>query len=107
MTIPDDIGSRVRHRRLELGMTLEEVAQRAGMAPTFVGYLEGQPAAMGIDTLIRIADALSTSVNALLGGSAHAPPNRRPAGHPRVFERLGWMSAGDCSHQAVSDGWPS
>jgi transcriptional regulator with XRE-family HTH domain len=53
MTIPDDIGSRVRHRRLELGMTLEEVAQRAGMAPTFVGYLEGQPAAMGIDTLIR------------------------------------------------------
>lgn len=84
----DDIGGRVRHRRLDLGMTIEEVAQRAGMAPTFVGYLEGQPTALGIDTLIRIADALGTSVNTLLGDSAPAPSNRRPPGHPREFEHL-------------------
>ncbi|MEP6526727.1 MAG: pyridoxamine 5'-phosphate oxidase family protein [Nocardioidaceae bacterium] len=71
-TKPDDIGQRVRHRRLDLGMTIEEVAERAGMAPTFVGYLEGQPAALGIDTLIRLAHALRTSVNALAGGSANA-----------------------------------
>jgi transcriptional regulator with XRE-family HTH domain len=83
----EDIGGRVRHRRLDLGMTIEEVAQRAGMAPTLVGYLEGQPTAFGIDTLIRIADALGTSVNALLG-SAQAPSNRRTPGQPRGFERL-------------------
>jgi transcriptional regulator with XRE-family HTH domain len=84
----DEIGGRVRHRRLDLGMTIEEVAQRAGMAPTLVGYLEGQPTALGIDTLIRIADALGTSVNALLGGSAQAPSNRRPQNEPRGFEHL-------------------
>ena len=70
-----DIGRRVRRRRLDLGMTIEEVADRAGMAPTFVGYLEYEPDALGIDTLIRIADALSTSVDALLGDSAPHPAN--------------------------------
>jgi transcriptional regulator with XRE-family HTH domain len=56
-------------------MTIEEVADRAGMAPTFVGYLEYEPDALGIDPLIRIANALSTSVDALLGDSAPHPAN--------------------------------
>jgi nitroimidazol reductase NimA-like FMN-containing flavoprotein (pyridoxamine 5'-phosphate oxidase superfamily) len=85
---PDDIGRRVRHRRLDLGMTIEEVAERAGMAPTFVGYLEGQPATLGIDTLIRLADALRTSVNALLDGPVQAPPKRKTPSQPRGFEHL-------------------
>jgi transcriptional regulator with XRE-family HTH domain len=75
----DDIGGRVRRRRLDLGLTIEEVAHRAGMAPTLVGYLECQPTSLGIDTLIRIADALDTSVNALLGRSAQAPVEPKAA----------------------------
>jgi transcriptional regulator with XRE-family HTH domain len=71
-----DIGRRVRRRRLDLGMTIEEVAERAGMAPTFVGYLEYEPDEFGIDTLLRIAAALGVSVSALLGESSQP---RHPA----------------------------
>ncbi len=58
-----DIGRRIAQRREELGLTREETAFRAGTAPGYVQYLEEQSTAMpGTAVLIRLADALSTSV---------------------------------------------
>ncbi len=75
-------------RRRELGLSREEVAQRAGMDPTYVAYLEGQPSARPEhSTLFRLAVALETTVPKLQGAGTGWPPGASvlPAGTP-VFE---------------------
>jgi transcriptional regulator with XRE-family HTH domain len=89
-----DIGRRIAQRREELGLTREKAASRAGTAPGYVQYLEEQSTAMpGTAVLIRLADALQTSVAALRGGDADLPPGvGRAARHPELVE----LSAEEC-----------
>jgi nitroimidazol reductase NimA-like FMN-containing flavoprotein (pyridoxamine 5'-phosphate oxidase superfamily)/DNA-binding XRE family transcriptional regulator len=83
-----DIGRRIAERREELGLTREEVADRAGTASGYIQYLEEQPTAMpGVSVLIRLADVLQTSVAALRGGEADLPPGiGKAARHPELIE---------------------
>ncbi|WOX20237.1 helix-turn-helix domain-containing protein [Streptomyces solicathayae] len=69
-----DIGRRVAARRHELGLSREELALRAGSAPGYIQYLEEQPATPGVAFLLRLADALETTVPVLTG----AIPGGRP-----------------------------
>ncbi|WP_431783391.1 helix-turn-helix domain-containing protein [Streptomyces chumphonensis] len=70
-----DIGRRMAQRREELGLSREEVALRAGTAPGYLEYLEERPsAAPGSGALLRIANALETTVAALHGGVTDLPP---------------------------------
>jgi transcriptional regulator with XRE-family HTH domain len=97
-----DIGRRIAQRREELGLTREETAFRAGTAPGYVQYLEEQSTAMpGTAVLIRLADALSTSVTALRGGDADLPPGvGRAALHPELVE----LSAEECRSRLSGHG---
>ncbi|MDN3293831.1 pyridoxamine 5'-phosphate oxidase family protein [Streptomyces ficellus] len=81
-----DIGRRVAARREQLGLTREEVAVRAGSAPGYIQYLEEQPATPGIGFLLRLADALETSVMELTGGTADLPPGTGPAPQAELVE---------------------
>lgn len=85
---PGDLGRRVAHRRHQLGLSREEVARRAGMAAGYLDYLEDSPAvAIPRGSLIRLADALETSVKALRGGRVDRPPGPGRAGpHPQLDE---------------------
>jgi nitroimidazol reductase NimA-like FMN-containing flavoprotein (pyridoxamine 5'-phosphate oxidase superfamily) len=74
-SVRGDLGRRLLLRRAELGLTRREVAARAGMAPGYLRYLEESPAAApGIGALIRLAEALRTTVRALSGGDVEQPP---------------------------------
>ncbi|RAG86821.1 DNA-binding protein [Streptacidiphilus pinicola] len=73
---PGDLGRRITHRRRELGLSVDELAERAGMAPAFVEWAETRPAELGRGGLARIAAALGTSPQELLGGDQGAPPGR-------------------------------
>lgn len=65
---PGDLGRRVTERRVELGLSREEVARRAGMDPGYLEYLEqDQGATAGTSTLYRLAAALETTVARLHG----------------------------------------
>ncbi|MFD8735326.1 helix-turn-helix domain-containing protein [Streptomyces sp. NPDC059618] len=81
-----DVGRRLSARRAELGLTRETVAARAGITPGYLRYLESRPSATpGAGALIRIADALDTSVSALHGGDADLPPGAgRAAAHSEL-----------------------
>ncbi|MEU1279216.1 pyridoxamine 5'-phosphate oxidase family protein [Streptomyces sp. NPDC005805] len=82
-----DIGRRVGARRRELGLSREEVATRAGSAPGYIQYLEENPAAPGMGFLLRLADALETTVTALTGSGADLPEGLGRAGyHPELVE---------------------
>ncbi|RJL27082.1 helix-turn-helix domain-containing protein [Bailinhaonella thermotolerans] len=81
-----DLGRRVAHRRARLGLTRGELAERAGIAPAYLAYLEERAARPAEPTLRRLADALRTTVGDLLGERTEVPPG--PAVH-RDPEELG------------------
>ncbi|MFJ6556168.1 pyridoxamine 5'-phosphate oxidase family protein [Streptomyces luteogriseus] len=84
---PGDIGRRVAAERTRQGLTREETARRAGMAPEYLAYLEEQPADPTMASLVRLADALGTTIVALRGGGIDRPPGRgRALLHPRLLD---------------------
>jgi nitroimidazol reductase NimA-like FMN-containing flavoprotein (pyridoxamine 5'-phosphate oxidase superfamily) len=55
------------------------------MAPPYVEYLEDQAARVPLPSMARLALALKTSVDDLLGSAVELPPGqRRPAAHPTL-----------------------
>ncbi|GAA3785290.1 helix-turn-helix domain-containing protein [Streptomyces chiangmaiensis] len=84
-----NLGRRIALRREELGLSLEETANRAGMASSYLQYLEAQPtAAPGVSTLLRLAGALETTVLELTGGDVDLPPGLGQAGRHPTFTDL-------------------
>jgi nitroimidazol reductase NimA-like FMN-containing flavoprotein (pyridoxamine 5'-phosphate oxidase superfamily) len=77
---PGDVGRRVAQRRRDLGLSRGVLAQRAEMVERYVAYLEDEAAHVPLVSLSRLASALDTSVDELLGGDVGAAPGqRRPA----------------------------
>lgn len=74
-----DIGRRVAAERHRQRLSREETARRARMAPGYLAYLEERPADPSTATLIRLADALGTTVTALRGGGTDLPPGQGKA----------------------------
>lgn len=99
--VPGDLGRRVAHRRRELGLTREQLAERAGMAAPYVEYLEDQAAQVPFATTARLALALNTSVDELLGGAVELPPGQRGAG---VQPRLEALSERECRRLLAAGG---
>ena len=88
-----DLSRRVRRRRSVLGLTREEVAARARMDSGYLARVEHAPVALTTSTLIRLADALDTTVAELLGAIPEQPP-----GHGRAALRavLAELSEQEC-----------
>ncbi|MCX4767961.1 pyridoxamine 5'-phosphate oxidase family protein [Streptomyces sp. NBC_01275] len=85
-----DLGRRLAARRFRLGLTREETAARAGMAPSYVAHLEQHPdAAPSSGALLALAAVLQTTVSALTGGDADVPPGPGRAGRAPEFTELG------------------
>ncbi|MEV0804044.1 pyridoxamine 5'-phosphate oxidase family protein [Kribbella sp. NPDC050281] len=82
-----DLAGRVRRRRGVLGLTREEVAARARMDTGYLAHVEHAPVALTTDALIRLADALDTTISGLLGADSTRPhDHRRTALHLIVDE---------------------
>ncbi|WP_460110274.1 pyridoxamine 5'-phosphate oxidase family protein [Streptomyces sp. YKOK-J1] len=88
-----DIGRRVAVERRRRGLTREETAGRARMSPDYLAYLEEHPADPTLATLVRLADALGTTVAALRGGGADRPPGQ---GHALLHPRLRDLGPDEC-----------
>ncbi|MEV8523591.1 pyridoxamine 5'-phosphate oxidase family protein [Streptomyces sp. NPDC052000] len=82
---PGDIGRRVYAERTRQGLTREETARRARMAPNYLAYLEERPADPSLATLISLAATLGTSTAALRGAGIDLPPGQGQAlAHPQL-----------------------
>lgn len=90
---PGDIGRRVAAERRRQGLSREEAARRARMAPDYLAYLEERPADPSLATLIRLADVLGTSVAALRGGGIDLPPGQ---GHALLHPQLRDLGPDEC-----------
>lgn len=78
MTLPVDddrwasLGTAIRERRLAGEFTMVELAERAGLSQPFLSQIENGRARPSMQSLYRIATALSTTPQALFGGPAAA-----------------------------------
>jgi transcriptional regulator with XRE-family HTH domain len=89
-----DLGRRIRHQRELLGLSVDEVARRARMAPGTVEYAEREgTASLDPSALWRLADALEVPLRDLLGIGLDAPPGSSP---PRAGSLLVGLSVADC-----------
>ncbi|MGW6210141.1 helix-turn-helix domain-containing protein [Streptomyces sp. NPDC055109] len=91
-----DLGRRLAARRLELGLTREEVAGASGMAPRYLAHLEEHSgAAPGRGTMLTLAAVLRTTVSALTGGDADRAPGPGKAARAPEFIELSRTECGD------------
>lgn len=64
------IGSRIRNRRTQLGLTQKELADQAGISPPAINRFEKGDKSPSIDTLVKLAKILGTSTDFLLGAES-------------------------------------
>ncbi len=74
-----DLGRRLAARREELGLTRQQVGKRCGADASYIAYLEEHAAAPAIGSLVRLANALDTTVAELTGATTEYPPGRATA----------------------------
>jgi len=63
-----EFGRRVRRHRKELGWTLEELAEKAGMHWTYIGSVERGERNISLINIVRIARALGVGPEELVRG---------------------------------------
>ena len=89
LSLAGDLARRIARRRTELGMSVEDLAKRAGVDPVYLHYFEANPqATLSAGTLQLMALALETTPLALLGGEVDRPPGHGRAGRHPVLEVL-------------------
>src|SRR5437763_126364 len=90
----EEIGSRIRTRRKELGLTQDQLSHAARVSKSFVSEIEaGGRGASGLNYL-AIAEALGVGVQWLLSGAVQPAANKEPPRIPpevaAVAESEGW-----------------
>ncbi|WP_308016324.1 pyridoxamine 5'-phosphate oxidase family protein [Nonomuraea aurantiaca] len=88
MAVTGDLGRRIAHHRERLGLTVEQVAERADISPGYLQYLEEQPGTPTAEAIYRLAGALETTTEDLLGGGVDRPPGRGRAKAAPTLESL-------------------
>jgi len=78
------LGPEIRRRRRALGLTIEALAERAGLTPNYLGTLEMGRRDPSLSTVVGLARALGVSLGDLLGGSA--PVSAPALEAARLFE---------------------
>jgi nitroimidazol reductase NimA-like FMN-containing flavoprotein (pyridoxamine 5'-phosphate oxidase superfamily) len=89
-----DLGRRIREHRKKAGLTREEAAAGAGMAVSYLAYLETSPDATPTPAAVaRLAATLGTTTRAIAGAGLDLPPGGQPPGpHPS----LAILSTAEC-----------
>jgi transcriptional regulator with XRE-family HTH domain len=64
----NQVGANVRRRRLELGLSQEDLAAAAGVHPTMIGRLERGEREPRLHTIVAVGRALAVRPSDLLSG---------------------------------------
>lgn len=71
------VGKRLRHVREQRGLTLDQLADRAGVSKSFLWEVEQDKSGISGERLLRVANALGASLDFLLRGEP-TPNSYRP-----------------------------
>lgn len=65
----EEVGRRIKNRRMELKLTQEKLAEQTGLSETYIGAIERSTSKCSIETLVKIATALNIDMDFLLFGT--------------------------------------
>ena len=68
MAEPQSVGERLRYVREQRGLSLEALAQRAGVSKSFLWEVEHDKSGISGERLLKVANVLSASLDYLLRG---------------------------------------
>ncbi|WP_245984318.1 helix-turn-helix domain-containing protein [Streptomyces tateyamensis] len=85
---PGELARRVALRRGQLGLSREELAHQAGMAPRYLQLLEELGGDFDTGGLLRLAAVLETTPRELLEGSTDGPPGQGAAAPRPILWKL-------------------
>ena len=63
------LGKRIRDERLLLRLTIEQLAERVDKSTNYIGQIERNDGKPSLETIVDIANALGTTIDALLKDS--------------------------------------
>ncbi len=66
------MGMRIRRRRKQLGMSLDKLAEKAGVSKSYLQAIETREANLSVDKAKALAAALNLTVDGLLHGDSTA-----------------------------------
>jgi transcriptional regulator with XRE-family HTH domain len=89
----DHFGEGLRKTREEKGLSQAELAQKSGLQPSAISHFESGRRSPSFDNLKRLADALSVTIDYLLGREP-VPTSAGPVAQ-KLFRDFGQMSAED------------
>jgi transcriptional regulator with XRE-family HTH domain len=95
------LGRAIRAARHDRGMTLAQVAAQAGLSQPFLSQLELGRTRPSMRSLFRIATALGTTQQALLGRAAGPPPGEAVRGDDAALVEIGAGGARLLLHDPV------
>ncbi len=78
MTTPTEMGERIAKRRKELGLSMAALGELVEMSEASISRIEGGHQRLAIEALPVFAEALKTTMSALLGERA---PRKKAAAH--------------------------
>jgi transcriptional regulator with XRE-family HTH domain len=87
--MPESFGDRLRKTREAKGLSQSELGQKAGLQASAISHFEAGRRSPSFENLIRLADALSVTLDFLLGRETE-PRNAGPVAEQlfRSFERM-------------------
>lgn len=65
------VGEKIKYRRVELGLTQDELCKKAGISKSFLSEIENGKKSISAETLLNIAEALNVSLDFLMKGISH------------------------------------
>ena len=72
------MGKRIRTRRKQRGMTQAALAESIGISTSFIGHIERGTRITSLETLVRLAQVLEVSLDALVLGTDYEAPSAPP-----------------------------
>ncbi len=67
------LGTRLKAARKAKGWTQQDLADKAGLTPAFLSYLENGTRSGSLESLLKLAEALNVEPEQLLAGKVPAP----------------------------------
>lgn len=67
-----EVGSRIRDRRVAMGLSQEALAEQADLSPPYISHIERGVKGPSLSALIRLATVLDVTLDYLLAGSQPA-----------------------------------
>src|SRR5690349_5642274 len=91
--MPDSFEDRLRISREKKGLSQSDLAHKAGFQPSAISHFESGRRSPSFDNLKRLADALSVTIDYLLGREAN-PKSAGPVAE-QLFRNFEEMSSDD------------